>query len=167
MSEMVIPTWFISFISTLLAVFFGYLIAIKKFKKEKTWQEKYKAYQDILAALEAMLLWSNETYCTEKMIPTKGTYGANNENWLSFSEARRVIAKASCIGKLLIANDVIMELETLESELWEENFRADDESYHQNTFEESEALAQHAKNIEMIVKPKLQRIIFLAKKDLE
>ena len=85
-----------------------------KFKKEKLWQEKYESYQDVLSALEAMILWVNETYCTEKMIPTKGTGAAQGDKWLSFSEARRIIAKASCIGKLLLCDEVIAELEKLE-----------------------------------------------------
>jgi len=165
--EVEIPSWFISFCTTMLAAFFGYLIAVKKFKKEKLWQEKYESYQDVLSALEAMVLWANETYCIEKMIPTKGTSAANGDKWLSFSEARRVIAKTSCIGKLLLCDEVISELEALESELWEENFRAGEENYYPNTFEESEAMSKHANNIEKIVSPRLEKIISYAKKDLQ
>ena len=167
MPEIAIPSWVITFCTTLLAAFFGYLIAVKKFKKEKLWQEKYQSYQEVLSALEAMVLWTNETYCSNKMIPTKGTFAANGDRWLSFSEARRVIAKASCIGKLLLCDEVISELEDLESALWHEDFRADDKNYYPDTFEESEAIAEHAKNVEEIVTPRLERIITYAKRDLQ
>ncbi|MCV6610572.1 MAG: hypothetical protein OIF55_07385 [Amphritea sp.] len=167
MIAMEIPSWFISFCTTLLAAFFGYLIAVKKFKKEKLWQEKYESYQAVLSALEAMLLWANETYCREKMIPTKGTHAAVGDGKQSFSEARRVIAKTTCIGKLLLCQEVIDELDILETELWNENFRADEQNYYPNTFEESEAISEHAKNIEKIVQPRLEKIIELAKKDLQ
>jgi len=164
---MEIPDWSISLSTTLLAAFSGYLIAVKKFKKEKLWEEKYLSYQNVLSALETMLLWASETYCTHKLIPTKGTQELNNGKWLSFSEAKRIIAKTSCIGKLLLCQEVISELEMLESELWEENFRADDENYYPNTIEEHEAIAKHARNIENIVSPRLKRIIVFAKKDLK
>ena len=167
MPEIEVPSWIISFCTTLFAAFFGYLVAVKKFKKEKLWEEKYLSYQNVLSALETMLLWANESYCTHKLIPTKGTQEINNGKWLSFAEARRIIAKTSCIGKLLLCQEVVSELEMLESELWEEDFRADDENYYPNTIEEHEAIANHAKNIENIVSPRLQRIIVFAKKDLE
>ena len=98
--EIEIPVWFISFCTALLAAFFGSMLTIRKFKKEKIWQEKYQAYRDVLSALEAMLLWADETYCDQKMIPTKGTGGIEGGNWPSFAEARRVIAKTTCIGKI-------------------------------------------------------------------
>tara|TARA_R110001583_G_scaffold49686_1_gene155511 strand:- start:1767 stop:2273 length:507 start_codon:yes stop_codon:yes gene_type:complete len=165
--EVEIPMWFVSFCTALLAAFFGSLLAIKKFKKEKIWSEKYKAYQDVLSALEAMLLWANETYCHQKMIPTKGTQGIEGGNWPSFSEARRVIAKTTRVGSLLLPTEVIDELEALESDLWNENFRADDERYYYpNTHEESEAIAEHADNVEKLIKPRLKAIIQHAKKDL-
>lgn len=167
MPEIEIPGWLISFFTTLLAVFFGYLIAVKKFKKEKLWQEKYEAYQDILSALEVMILWANETYCSEKMIPTKGTHAVGGGKWQSFSEARRTIAKSACIGKLLLPKKVIEKLDVLERDLWDEDFRADDEMYHPNTHEESEAMANHARNIENLVQPRLEAIIEFARRDLE
>ncbi len=167
MPEIEIPVWFISFCTALLAAYFGSFLAIKIFKKEKIWQEKYQAYQDILSALEAMLLWADETYCRQKMIPTKGTQGVEGGNWPSFSEARRAIAKTTCIGNLLLPTEVIDELEALESDLWNENFRAGDEAYyHSNTFEESEAIAEHAGNVEKLIKPRLKSIITHAKRDL-
>ncbi|MFT4919815.1 MAG: hypothetical protein ACI8RU_002442 [Zhongshania aliphaticivorans] len=167
MPEVEIPMWFVSFCTALLAAFFGSLLAIKKFKKEKIWSEKYKAYQDVLSALEAMLLWANETYCHQKMIPTKGTQGIEGGNWPSFSEARRVIAKTTRVGSLLLPTEVIDELEALESDLWNENFRTDDERYYYpNTHEESEAIAEHADNVEKLIKPRLKAIIQHAKKDL-
>jgi hypothetical protein len=165
--ELEIPSWLISFFTTLLAAFFGYLIAVKKFKKERLWQEKYEAYQDILSALEAMTLWANETYCSNKLIPTKGTRLAKNDPWLAFSEARRTIAKSACIGRLLLPKPVIDELVALESDLWNENFRAEEEQYHPHTHEESEAIAQHAQNVENIVKPRLGVIIEYARNDLK
>ena len=166
MHDLEIPIWVISFFTALIATYFGYLIAVKKFKKEKIWQEKYQSYQDILSALEAMMLWSNETYCRQKMIPTKGTRVLDGDNWKSFSEARRIIAKASCIGQLLLPENVVEELNELESELWNENFRADEENYYPNTFEESEAIAEHADNISKIIEPRLKKIIDYAKRDL-
>jgi ABC-type amino acid transport system permease subunit len=53
--EFEILNWLISFFTTILAAFIGFLIAVKKFKKEWLWQKKYETYQDILSALEVMI----------------------------------------------------------------------------------------------------------------
>ncbi len=166
-----IPNWIISlfatFLAAFLAAFFGYFIAVKKFKKEKLWQEKYKMYQDILSSLEAMLIWADETYCYNKMIPTIGLKTIEKNKLISFAEARRNIAKISCIGQLIISDGVITELNLLQSELWNEDFRAKEENYHPDTIEEREVIAEHVELIRKIVEPRLKKIIKYAKIDLE
>ena len=160
------PSWIIALFATFSAAFFGYLMAVKKFKKETFWQEKYKMYQDILTSLEAMLIWANETYCHNKMIPTIGLKTLEKDKLISFAEARRNIAKISCIGQLIISDDVITELNLLQSELWNEDFRAEDEIYNPDTIEETEAIAEHVELIRKIVEPRLKKIIMYAKIDL-
>ena len=160
------PSWIIALFATFSAAFFGYLMAVKNFKKETFWQEKYKMYQDILTSLEAMLIWANETYCHNKMIPTIGLKTLEKDKLISFAEARRNIAKISCIGQLIISDDVITELNLLQSELWNEDFRAEDEIYNPDTIEETEAIAEHVELIRKIVEPRLKKIIMYAKIDL-
>lgn len=162
---LVIPNWLITFFVTLLAAFFGSLVALKKFKKEKLWQEKYNSYQEVLNALEAIILWADQTYCSYKLIPSIGT--STLDDIQSFPAARRVLAKTTCIGKLLISKDAITELESIEQELWDEQFRASEECFHLNTWEEQEFYATHAENIKNIVKPRLDKIISYARSDLE
>lgn len=41
----------ISFGITLIAAFLGSYLAFRKYKKEKIWQEKYNAYQEILSSI--------------------------------------------------------------------------------------------------------------------
>jgi hypothetical protein len=48
-------------------------------------QEKYNSYQEILNALEALILWANETYCSNKLIPSIST--SKLEGVLSFPAA--------------------------------------------------------------------------------
>lgn len=160
------PSWIIPLFATFSAAFFGYLMAVKKFKKEIFWQEKYNMYQDILSSLEAMLIWANETYCHNKMIPTIGLNTLEKDKLISFAQARRNIAKISCIGQLIISDDVITELNLLQSELWNEDFRAEDEIYSSNTHEENESIAEHVELIRKIVEPRLTKIIRYAKIDL-
>jgi hypothetical protein len=45
-----------------LAAFIGSFLALRKYKKEKIWQEKYNAYKEILAAIQNMKHWADETY---------------------------------------------------------------------------------------------------------
>ena len=148
-----------TFFTGILAAFFGYLIAVRKFKKEKIWQEKYSAYQEILISLETMLLWANEIYAQNSMLPT---IGAGDE--LNFSQARRAISKQACIGSLLVSKEVISILNDIERELWDEDFRADDER--SGEMDINNYMAQHAENVRKILGPKIDQIIELARQDL-
>lgn len=62
----------ISFIITLLAAFIGSYSAFNKYKKEKLWQEKYNAYQEILGSIYNMKHWASETYASCLCLPTIG-----------------------------------------------------------------------------------------------
>jgi hypothetical protein len=159
------PSWLSSFLLALFAAFLGSFIALKKYKKEKIWQEKYLAYQEILAAIEAMKLWADETYCEFKMIPQIG-YNSQNDKFTSFSEALRCIAKWSCIGKLIISNGVVAILEKLEQEIRQEEFRYLEDRVHREGNGYCEEMAQHAQKINEIIAKYLPDAIKMAKKDL-
>jgi hypothetical protein len=154
-----IPVWLATMLTAIGATYFGYLIAVRKFKKEKIWQEKYLAYQEVLNALETMILWADETYYDNKLLPTIGATAS-----ISFSGARRSIARVSIIGELLIAPAAIETLKELKNELWREDFRADDERYTEENHEEF--MAKYAENVREILEPRLKKIIATAKIDL-
>lgn len=164
---MEMPSWLISFFTTFLAAFLGSMLSIWKFKREKVWQEKYQLYQNILSALEAMMLWANETSCRENMIPALATQSAEGGNRLAFLEARRIIVKTTSIGRLLLPRKVIDELVSLQKDLWDEIIREADEKYYDpNTPGESEALAQCAGNVAKLVSTRLDLVIKHARNDL-
>lgn len=157
----------LSFGASLLAMFLGYLVAEKKYKNESLWKEKYQSYQEVLSALEVMVLWADERYSTEKMIPTIGTEHLDKDKAPNFYQARRTLAKASLLSKLLLCEEAVSVLNKLESDLWSADFDADEKYYHPNTQEESDAISEHANIIKNLVRPAIDDLIKFAKYDLQ
>ena len=157
-------SWATSFATALLAAFIGSYFALRKYKKEKIWQEKYNAYQEILAAIQNMKYWADETYSSCLCLPTIGGH-EGKEFHRGYAEARKCIAKYTDIGKLIISDDVAHRLDEMNSLLWAEDFRfegegTDDSNYH-------DELSKHAENIRRILDERMEGILNSAKKDLK
>jgi len=157
-------SWLSSFAVQLLAAFIGSFLALRKYKKETIWQEKYKAYQEILAAIQNMKHWAEETYSSCLCLPTIGGIEVN-EFHRGYAEARRCVSKFIDIGKLVISDEVANKLNEMNRLLWEEDFRfggegIDDGNYH-------DELSRHAENIRNIIDGRLEEVIALSKRDLK
>lgn len=149
----------------LIAAWLGSVIATRKFKKEKLWQEKYNAYQEILTAIDAMNYWAKEM-ATPYMAPSIGWFDGKKPYEI-FSQARRQISKHICIGQLLISDNVIEKLKKLDSDIWNEEYRAEDDIIWDDDPQKKEELFnEHAKNIYEIIEKYLPDIISLSKEDL-
>ncbi len=167
MSQSII-SWLTSSITTLFVglfgAFIGAILALWKSKKEKIWQEKYNAYQEILGSFYDMKHWASETSASCLCLPTIG--GVNDkESYQKYAEARTCISKYINIGKLIISDEVAKKLDETNQLLWDEDFKfedqgIDDSNYHQE-------LCGHAERIEKIIDERLNEIIDLAKKDLK
>jgi hypothetical protein len=122
LSKILTPV-FIGFVSA----YFGSLLAIRKFKKEKLWERQEKAYTEIIDALYDML-----QHCEiHKEDYGQGTgYSEEKEDEISegYSRAHWKIKKATDIGAFVISNkaySVLMELRNREQLEWEENPKFD------------------------------------------
>lgn len=150
----------------MLAAWVGFWLAGRKFKKERLWQEKYAAYQQVLAAIEAISLWAEESCNGTRMLPTIGWFDGKTSTDF-YSQARREIAKHARIGMLLLSSETISTLEDFQRDIFRENFRAEDESDHSdNPSEIEDEFHAHAQEIRKIVDNYLPRITLLARKDL-
>ncbi len=157
-----IAAWITALATAITSAVIGFLLAVKKYRHEQLWQEKYRSYIEIISALEELSLWANETYSSNKLLPAIGALEG-----LSFVGARRAIYRQSRIGGLLISEEVLSELHTLENELWSEDFRADDDRYYYDENGRAEHMAEHAEKVSRIVAPRLSKVIQLARKDLQ
>jgi len=150
----------------LLAAWAGFWLATRKFKKERLWQEKYAAYQEILGAIEAMAFWAGEVSSETMMLPTIGWFDGKPAHEL-YAQAKRQIAKHVSIGRLLLSGDAVSALEELQTEVFREGYRADDERDHSgDPHEEQEEVRIHAQEVGKIITKYLPRITELARKDL-
>lgn len=148
-----------------IAAFFGSLIAMLKFKKERLWQEKYKAYQEILNSAETIKLWATEMARSSYLMPTINFFDGKKP-YEAYSEARRQVSKYICVGKLLISEDVRERLEKMENEIYSEEFRANEDDFTDDPSEKERLFGQHARKIERIIDKYLPDIIKNAKSDL-
>ena len=99
------------------------------------------------------------------MLPTIGNHD-DRERYKEYAQARRQISKYACIGKLLISDSARNKLEKLESEIWDEMSRAEDENPGDPQKQEF-AYGEHAQKTHDIIKKYLPGIIVLAKVDLK
>ena len=151
-----------SFLSALVAAFLASFLALRKFKKERLWQEKYEAYKEILNSIHEMRFWASENYASSLCLPT---VGKSEETWQTYSLAKKTLLKHIQSGQLLISDAVTEKLQALVSEIWnqEHNFLetgTDEHNYHHE-------LAEHAEKIEKIIDTHLAGIVQLSKDDLE
>jgi hypothetical protein len=164
--------WIISLLTssatTLLVAFFGAFIgavlALWKSKKEKIWQEKYHAYQEILGSINDMKYWAVETNASCQSLPTVGSVN-EKELYKGYANARKCISKYINIGKLIISNSVTEKLDELNRLMEEEDFQFEDQGVDDSNY--NEVLYEHTVNIQKIIDDRLDTIIHLAKKDLK
>ncbi|MCD6006121.1 hypothetical protein K7H08_14870 [Halomonas sp. IOP_6] len=121
-SEWLTPI-FIGFVSA----YFGSLIAVRRFKKERLWERREKAYAGIIDALYDML-----RHCEiHKEDYGQGTgYSDDRESEFreSYTEAYWKLKKVTDIGAFVIsprAHAVLVELRNREKLSWDDNPRFD------------------------------------------
>lgn len=106
-----------------VSAYCGSFFAVKKFKKEKLWERKEKAYTEIINALYDML-----QHCEIRKEDYGQGTGLNEKRETEIRNAYNTsywkIKKATDIGAFVIskkAHSVLMELQKREILVWEEN----------------------------------------------
>ena len=114
-------------ISTVLvgfvAAFLGSLVALRKFKKEKSWERKEKAYTEIIDALYD-LLQHCEIHKEDYGQGTGLSESKEDELRNNYSRAFWEIKKVTDIGAFVIsaeAHDVLIKLSNREKLNWHDN----------------------------------------------
>lgn len=153
---------FAAIVAPSLTALLGYAVFVQRQKAETKWQEKYKAYREILDAIDSMEHWADETHSGFHCLPTIGGDPAKTQQ--AYIEARRCVSKYITIGKLVISDEVADKLSDLVRDLFDEDFRFQDNPVDDAEFPEEQA--KHAQHVQRIIRDYLGGIITLAKKDL-
>ena len=116
-----IPKWLTSIVIGLASAWFASWLALRKFKNEKTWDERRAAYKDVIESFEELAHWSEQVRASHCCEPTIGGEA-------KFDESLRNISKYSATGSLLFSPKFQEILEGANAKLHRVRFQIDDES---------------------------------------
>ena len=144
-----------------MSAYFGSLLALNKFKKEKFWDERRSGYRSVIEAFEELDHWS-EIVRAESCCEPSSSIESKSE------EALRVIAKYSKTGNLLFSNEFQQELESAYNNIRRSEFEIHNESLGDMETERQrmEWQAIHANEVRALVSKSLPKLIGLAKDEL-
>jgi hypothetical protein len=153
---------FFELVLSVLGAFGGALLGSKKFVKEKTWEAKYKAYQEIVEAIHKISFWAEQHYAEFHFMPSVAAQRFR-ELANEYEAAREQLWRYAAIGELLISEDVTEEVDALRGKIDAAAFQyelARDPENERHEFE------YHCQQISRAVSEHLPAIIRLAKVDL-
>jgi hypothetical protein len=144
-----------------IAAYFGSLLALNKFKKEKLWDERRAIYKEIIEAFEELGCWSEYTRALHCCEPTTDVD-------VKFDEPLRVISKRSAIGSLFLSESFQEVLEEANLKLSQTRFQIHEESRPDMYSERGRAewLLVLSGEIKEIVDNYLPKLISIAKKEI-
>lgn len=154
----------VSTLTVFAAAFLGSRIALKKYRKEKLWEAKHKAYTDVLSAIFAINYWAEEHYSNTVPCLPSSSKEKLDDLYKEFENSRQQLWKTVKIGELVISKNTIELLEAFLTSLEKERFRYIDE-YTDGGMHDQE-FRDHLDEIRKIVGTNLPDVIKLSKSDL-
>ncbi len=148
-------------LGALTAAFIGSTLALSRTKRERRWQAKYDAYQRILAGVESIRLWAEETYASALSLPS---LGSPQELAKRFDEAKRELWGFVHVGGLVISTESQAALHDLLTEVSGLEFDFDDEGKDERNY--PTVLAAHCDKVRQAVARHVPALMKLGKKDL-
>jgi hypothetical protein len=113
--------WFTPIVVGLISAYFASSLALKKFKKEKVWDERRSAYKEVIESIEEIIHWAEQVRASHCCEPTIG--GEANVD-----EPLRKLAKYSVTGSLIFSDEFHNLLKDANLKIHRLRFEIDDES---------------------------------------
>jgi hypothetical protein len=113
--------WFTPIIVGLISAYAASSLALKKFKKEKVWDERRAAYKEVIESIEEIIHWSEQVRASHCCEPTIGREG-------DLDGSLRNLAKYSATGALIFSDKFHEVLTDANSRIHRIMFQIDDES---------------------------------------
>ena len=144
-----------------IAAYLGSLLALKKFKREKIWDERRSIYKEVIESFEKIIFWCEyvrASHCCEPVI----------ESDVDFDSSLRKIARHSVSGGLFSSSKFQEVLEQAHAELYRVRFQINEESMPDLDTDRGrdEWLFILSKEIRDVSKKYLDQLINLAKDEL-
>lgn len=139
-------------------------IAMRKFKHERLWQDKYASYQRVLEAVEAIRYWGDEVSSETHMLPSVGHFDGKTPAEV-YAAAQREVVRQTTVGTLLLSREFISKLRKFSSDFYDERYSESDEHYDDDR-DEHLAYGNHATRVRKIADAYLSELVALAREDL-
>lgn len=113
--------WITPIVVGFCSALFASQLALRKFKSEKTWDERRSAYKEVIESLEELIHWAEQvraTHCCEPTIDGEAL----------FYESLRNISKFSLTGSLIFSTKFQAILEKTNADIHRARFEIDEES---------------------------------------
>jgi hypothetical protein len=149
-----------SLLAVVIAAYLGSLLALRRTKRERRWQAKYDAYRHILAAVEDMRFWAEETHAANLCLPAAGG-DVMKEAGQQFERAKKDLWGYVHVGRLVISEKATTCLEDLLSKIAHEEFAFEDDAVENSEY--PGALAAHCDRLGGIIRPSFAPLLTIAR----
>ena len=147
----------------LVGAFAGAFLALQKHRREKRWEARYAAYEDILRAISDIHTWVEESYASAKLLPALNSEKLS-ELSTRFHASRHLLWRYARVGDLTISKASLAELDTLLHDLESERFRVDNEVFDDTNYDD--VLSEHCEKLRHVLDKHVPEIMRHAKADL-
>ena len=148
-----------SVVTGFAGAWFGAVLALRKNKQEKVWDEKRELYSRVIVASEDILYWAEQVRAERC-----GEYTNSIDS--NVNESFREIEKSAVTGRLVMNDRFYGVLKSLNDKLQVENFRSHEDYLESMDNPSSDHRFRHALNIRDIVSNHLESLIDAAKEDM-
>jgi hypothetical protein len=153
----------ITLMVALVGAYVGARLALQKHRKEKRWEARYAACQDIMMAISAIHTWAEEAYASAKLLPA-----LNSEKMAELSEqfhrARHLLWRYARVGGLVLSKTSVESLDVLLSDLESERFRFEEEGVDDSNYDD--VLSEHCEKLRSMLDKHIPLIMQAAEADL-
>ncbi len=154
-------------ILSLVAIYLGFLLALKKYRSEKLWEAKHQSYMEIIKSMNAILLYYSENYKTLALLPSvsnKKLQELQKDKEMALLNFKTHVNTGSIIMSKKVSSLVSDMLHMINEELFQYEYKL---TYtEQNSNEEINLVSNHSNTIQKIIEKGLPEILKSMKEDL-
>lgn len=154
----------ITLLVALVGAYAGAHLALQKHRREKRWEARYAAYQDIMMAISAIHTWVEEVYASAKLLPALHSEKIS-ELSEQFHYARHVFWRYVKVGGLILSDTSVELLDGLLRDLEKERFQFEEGNFDDIDYED--VLSAHCENLRAILDKHIPLIRRAAEADLK
>ena len=112
--------WIMPILIGAISALIASTLALRKFKKEKTWDDRRRSYKDIIEAFEELIYWAEEVRSEHFLEPQIGAQA-------KYYESLRTLSKYNATGSFVLSKKFHEELQAAYSKIQRLRFEIEEE----------------------------------------